>query len=178
MFKINLLPPQERKRLELTKFSFLLISFGIRLVIILIIFVIILITTYFSLLILVKSQDNSIEARQNDEKVQYQIEIEEKIKKVNQEANNIFIKQSEIIVWTPILEELSRINPNGLYLINFSYRSSSEQIDITGWAKDRDGLLKFEEMLKESSYFQEVESPLSNLIKQTDINFSFTVKPK
>ncbi len=177
MFKLNLLPPQEKKRLELTEFAFLLISFGCRLAIILIIFVVILITTYFSLFILVKAQDNLIEVRQNDEKTQHQMEIEGKIEKVNQEARRIFIKQSELIIWTPILERLSKITPSGVYLINFSYRASSEEINITGWANNRDKLLVFENLLKESPYFEDLNAPLSNLIKQTDINFSFTAKP-
>ncbi len=177
MFKLNLLPPEEIKRIELTKFAFLLISFGIRLGIILAIFVIILATTYFSLLILVKGQDNSIEARQNDEKIQYQMEVEGKIESINQEAKNILDKQDKLIVWTPIMENLSKVTPDGVYLINFSYRASNDQINITGWARNRDKLLSFENSLKDSMYFEDVDSPLSNLIKQSDINFSFTTKP-
>ena len=178
MIKLNLLPPEERKKIELLEFASLLIFFVFRLSIILIIFIAILITTYFSLNIFVKTQDNLIEIRQSDEKTQYQMEIEEKIENVNQEARRIFIKQNESIVWTPILEELSKITPDGVYLINFSYRASNEKIDITGWASNRDKLLVFENSLKESKYFDNINSPLSNLIKQADINFSFTVEPK
>ena len=176
MFGLNLLPSKDKKRLELIDFSYLLIFFGFRLVIIFIIFILILVATYFSLFILVNAQDDLIEARQSNEKTQLQIEIEEKIEQINKEARRVHIKQSELIVWTPILEKLSEITLQGIYLTNFSYLSTDNKINLTGFAEDRDSLLVFEDSLEEIPYFKEVIAPLSNLIKQTDINFNFTIK--
>ena len=72
--------------------------------------------------------------------------------------------------------KIEQITPRGLYLINFSYQASNNKVSLTGWAENRDKLLRFEKLLKETPYFGEVEAPLSNLIKQTDINFSFIIK--
>lgn len=176
MFKINLLPPQEKKKLELIKLSYFSVSLIARFVVVLAIFVLILISTYFSLRILINSQNNLIEIRQSDKKIQRQSEIEKKVQWLNQEAKKINLKQNDLIVWVPILEELSQITSAGIYLINFSYRTPIDQINLNGWASNRDKLLAFENSLKESPYFKEVKSPLTNLIKQTDINFSFTLK--
>lgn len=178
MSTINLLPLREKKRLELKELAFLLLAFGVRLSLILGVFTAILITTYFSLLILVKSQDGLIESRQNDERTQRLIEIENRVKSINEQAGKILAKQEGLIVWTPVLEDLSKITPSGVYLINFSYRASAEQIDITGWARSRGKLLVFEDNLKENQYFKTVKGPLSNLIKQSDINFNFKIDLK
>jgi len=177
MFKVNLLPPQEKKKLELAELSRLLIFSAVRLVIILAIFILVLVNTYFCLRILINTQNDLIEIRQSDERAQRQAEVEEKIQRLNQDARKIYLKQNDLVLWIPILEDLSKIIPSGIYLINFSYRTSAGQIDLNGWASNRDKLLAFENSLKESSYFKDLESPLTNLIKQTDINFSFTLKP-
>jgi len=177
MLKLNLLPPKDKRRLELIDFSYLLIFFSFRLAIIFIIFILILITTYFSLLILVNAQDDLIKVRQNNERTQLQMEIEGKIKQTNKEAKQVYVKQNELIVWTPILEKLSKITPQGIYLNNFSYLSINNKINLIGFAENRDRLLAFENSLKEIPYFKEVSAPLSNLIKQTNINFNFTLKP-
>jgi len=178
MFKLNLLPPQLKKELELTELGQWLASFGLRLATILIIFTLILVTTYFSIFILIKTQNDLIEERKGDQRIQHQAEIENKIEQVNEQARQIFIKQDQIITWIPLLEELSQVTPSGVYLINFSFRAIDNQINLTGWARDRDRLLRFEELLNESPYFDEINVPLTNLIKQTDINFNFTLKPK
>jgi len=177
MFKFNLLPPQEKKELELVKFCRLLIFLSFRLIAVLIIFILILATTYLFLSILVKAQSDLIELRQNNEKTKHQVEVEDNIRQINQGAKKVLVKQDESIIWTPILEKISEITPSGIYLIDFSYRASNDQINIVGWARNRDKLLTFENSLKQTPYFKEIESPLSNLIKQTDINFSFILKP-
>ncbi len=176
MIKLNLLPPQQKEELRLVEFNRLLVSFAFRFSIVLVIFILLLISSYFCLLIIIRAQNNLIEVRQNDEKAQYQAEVEQRIEQINQEVGKISVKQDKLIIWTPILERLSKITPRGLYLINFSYQASNNKVSLTGWAENRDKLLRFEKLLKETPYFGEVEAPLSNLIKQTDINFSFIIK--
>jgi Tfp pilus assembly protein PilN len=168
MIKLNLLPPKEKKELELAELNCLVASLTSRFLIILIIFALLLANTYFCLLILIKVQRDLIEVRQSDKEAQHQARVEEKIKQLNQEAEKIYTKQNQLIVWTPILEKLSKITPSGIYLINFSYQALKNQIKISGWAKNRDRLLTFESSLKEAPYFEEVESPLSNLINKAN----------
>ena len=105
------------------------------------------------------------------------LEIEEKIKQTNQIVKQVCLKQEEMILWTPILEKMAKLVPSGFYLTNFSYQTTNNQIALNGWANQRENLLDFQESLEEDSFFEEVEAPLSNLIKQKDIDFSFTLKP-
>jgi len=175
--KLNLLPPKEKEKLELDNLNQLIFFLAIRIAIFLLIFTLLLITTYYCLSILLKEQKRLIEINENDIKIQQLVKMEEKIKNVNQQLHKINLKQKELVVWTPALEELSKITPSGVYLINFSYRLSNNEINLSGWAESRDKLINFKDSLEESALFVNLESPLSNLIKQTDINFSFTLEP-
>jgi len=177
MIKINLLPPAEKKQLELASFIRLAVSFSIWILVFLIVFIIFLASTYGSLAIMLKDQNRLIEIRRADHKTQRLVEMEETIKKVNDQLVNIHLKQKELIVWTPVLEELSEITLNGIYLNNFVYQESLNRINITGLANNRDTLLFFQGQLEDSPYFIEIDAPLSNLIKQTNINFSFSFQP-
>ena len=177
MIRLNLLPPQEKKRLESIKLNHLISFLAVWLSVFLIIFVIFLLSTFFSLSILLQEQRKLIEVRQSDPKTQYLLEIEEKIKQTNQIVKQVQLKQAEVILWTPLLEEISEIVPAGIYLNYFSYRTAKDQITLSGWANYRENLLGFQKSLEESSFFEEIEAPLTNLIKQKDIDFNFTFKP-
>lgn len=150
---------------------------AIRIAVFLLVFILLLISTYYCLFILLKEQKRLIEINENDIKIQQLVKIEEKIENVNQQLAKINLKQNELVVWTPILEELAKITPSGVYLLNFSYRLSVNKINLSGWAENRDKLIRFKDLLEESSLFINLESPLSNLIKQNDINFNFTFEP-
>lgn len=177
MIKLNLLPPQEKREVELIDFNYLITSLGFWFLFFLMIFSLLLVSTYFSLFIFLKTQSLLIETKQNDEEIQNLIEIEENIKQANEQINKVHLKQKELIIWTPILEELSQIVPRGIYMTGFYYQTNTDQISISGWADRRETLLSFQKSLEESPCFIEVQSPLANLIKQDNINFSFNFLP-
>ena len=177
MFKLNLLPSKDKKDLELASLSRLIASLAVWFLIFSIIFTLLLVSTYFSLSILLEEQKKLMEIRQSDPKTQYMLEIEGKIKQANQIVKQVYLKQEEMILWTPILEKMTKIVPSGIYLTNFSYQAANNKITLNGWANWRENLLYFQESLEKNSFFKEVEAPLSNLIKQRDIDFSFTLKP-
>ena len=93
MLKLNLLPPQDKKDLELAKLGRLIASLAIWFLIFLIIFTLLLVSTYFSLSILLEEQRKLIEIRQSDPKAQEILEIEEKIKQTNQVVKQVHLKQ-------------------------------------------------------------------------------------
>lgn len=177
MLKLNLLPPSEKKELELLKLNRLLVSLAIWLLVFVIIFTLFLASTFFCLSILLREQKHLIEVRQSDPKMQSLLEIEEKVKQTNQTIKQVYLTQKDLIFWTPLLEEISKIIPSGIYLTNFSYQAINNQITLSGWADYRENLLGLQKSLEESSLFEEVKAPLANLVKQKDINFSFTFKP-
>ena len=174
---LNLLPSREVKKLEIRRFSELLGSFAIWILFFLIIFSLFLSSIIFYLSIILKSQNELIEIRENDEKTQYLTKIEDKTKELNKSLVKINLKQKEIILWAPIMEELSKITPSGVYLTNLSYQISLDKISLRGFAETREKFLYLQDKLDKSTCFNEIEAPLSNLIKQDNVDFVFYFKP-
>ncbi|TSC69436.1 MAG: hypothetical protein G01um101466_33 [Parcubacteria group bacterium Gr01-1014_66] len=52
------------------------------------------------------------------------------------------------------------------------------QMEFTGTATTRNDLLAFEEILRKSGMFQEILSPISNIIRERDIQFTLKGIPK
>jgi len=55
--------------------------------------------------------------------------------------------------------------------ISYEHRGETARIDLRGVAQTRDGLLSFVERLKKESEFDAVHSPVSNLVKDRNIEF-------
>ena len=176
MNNLNLLPPEEINKLEAKQFIGLLRNFSIWILFFLIIFIIFLSSIIFYFSIILKAQNELIEIRKNNERTQYLTEIEDKIKELNKNLIKIRLKQKEMIIWTPIIEELSEIIPTGIYLTDLSYQESLEKLSLRGIANTRENFLNFQDRLNKSSCFEEIEAPLSNLIKKNNVDFVFNIK--
>lgn len=101
-------------------------------------------------------------------------ELIEKIKKINIELIIIDEIQKDYLALSPILTSLAQITPNNTQINSFTFNKNVNHFLIRGWAEKRADLLKFENNLKNSDFFTEIESPLSNLLKQENINFEFS----
>ena len=76
-----------------------------------------------------------------------------------------------------IFDLLTALRP-GILITAFSVNKKAG-ISMTGNAATRSDLLLFEQYLRDSSRFQDITSPLTNIIQETNINFTFkgTLKP-
>lgn len=175
--KLNLLPPSEKKKLKLLKLAGLLVSIGSWFVFMTVIFTLLLLSVYFYLSIISDAQKDLMQQRRQNERTQALFDLEERISQTNKSIEQIHQKQKQMIIWTPVFEHLAEITPEGVHLNSFSYNQSGNRISLSGHADTRPKLLRFEEKLKESEYFKEVESPLSNIINKNDIDFNFEITP-
>ncbi len=175
MIKLNLLPPAEKKDLRISEFNRLIFSLAGWFLVILVIFSIFLAGAFLSLSILLKEQANLVAIRESEPQMQNLLKIEDKIKQTNQIIKQINSKQRQMVLWTPLLERLTKTVPAGLYLTNLSYQPSGNRIILNGWADQREDLLCFQRSLEENPFFAEVETPLANLVKEKNIDFSFTL---
>ncbi len=178
MLKINLLPPQEKKELEIANFNRLLFSLFAWILLSLVIFSLLLTSSYFYLSILLEEQGKLIEVRQQDRKIQRLAELEQGIEQTNQRLDKIVNLQGKLTLWSPILEQIAQITPSEVYLTNFVYQPSVNEINVNGWASARASLLLFQKNLEQSDSFASIDAPLANLIKQSNINFSFILHLK
>lgn len=172
MLTINLLSSKEKKDITFEKTNITIISSFIILLTILILLSIVLYTIQD---IQKNSSQNLIQQTDSIKKFLNQKnnkKIEEKIKEINYYLTSINKIEKEKTDFSKTLIEISEITPEKIRLFNIKLNKEEKKFEISGNASSRDGLLEFTERLNQSKYFKNIESPLSNLISPTNINFS------
>lgn len=110
--------------------------------------------------------------------------LEQQVSSLNQELSSLINQrieridqiQKKQIYWSQILEKLAQITPNGVRLE--SLETSDNQVQMSGYAQTRDLIVSFQQILQQESQFIEIDSPLSNFVKQKDLDFYFSFKIK
>jgi type II secretory pathway component PulL len=78
-----------------------------------------------------------------------------------------------------VIENLLAERGEGIRITSISWKKSDQEISlsISGKARDRQGLIKFEGDVRSSGHFTRVVLPVSNLAKDRDIDFSIRLTP-
>ena len=172
MITINLLSSKEKKDISFEKTNISLIGSFIMLFGILIILSIAL----YSIQDLQKENLNTLGQQTKSVKAFLDQEdnkkVEEKVEKINSYLATIKKIQENKTSFSKTLIQISEITPNGIRLYNIDLKKSEKTFEISGNANSRDNLLKMQDNLEKSDYFENIESPISNLISPSDINFS------
>lgn len=188
MIVLNLLPPIEKKALKLDYARRAVIFYGILILFLLGVFVIFLFPSYLTL----KLQLDSLEGQLNFEKVTVEsrqvLGLEERVGEINKNiaALSEFSKKSAAL--SPLLESLAKVLPSGAYFTEVSFQKSpavqpggpaeAGKITLRGFAKTRADVLAVKYNLETNEYLAEIESPVLNYLKESDINFVFFAKIK
>jgi len=211
MLNFNLLPSEGKQELEIEKMSFYINKFLRALFLLSIVFFVLLSTIYFSLDILVKSQNSLIERRKESILFKEFQSLEQEITETNSRINKIHNLQKNSIYFSPLVEEIAKIisSIKGIYLNSVEISPETESItleqppsqetqqpeqeeiqqpkviqkeylkvSIAGFAPEREQVLEIERYLKYSPYFEDVLSPVQNIISPTNINFIFDLRIK
>lgn len=178
MLTLNLLPPEEKEILRWERINRLIIFYGGIFFIILVIFVLLLFINLIFLNIQLKAIERLVIVEEKSASAQTIKELKEEIATFNQKLEILDQIQSKTKGYSIILEDLAKIIPSGVRLYSFSFDSKTKKIAIEGYAPERNQVISLKESLEKSSEFNSIESPISNLLKQKDINFrfSFTIR--
>lgn len=174
MIEINLLPDVQKKELQLREASYFIARSFI------IIFAVIIFSSFLLLAInqLMKSNLNSIERQIETYEKYFQSaknkEIESNINEINKMIRSIAQVQKNRTNWSETLIELSQIVPPEIQFNEIKINKLEKKIEISGKAKTRDQLLKFQDALENSDFFENVTSPISNIVSPENINFNLT----
>lgn len=171
MLTTNLLPQSEQKEIRFEEIRRVILFFAVGLTIIIGIGIVLLIPSY--LLIFVEQQEldrlfateKNASDRLSIDKTTADIQI----------ANRVFMSlrnsgtdsSQAAFIFDTIFKKTGTV----LSIQRLSVQSSRE-VEIRGFASTRGDLLAFEESLRRSDIFHSIVSPLSNIIKETDITFS------
>lgn len=177
MIELNLLPPEEKKSLRLSQAQRWVVFYGSAILSSLLIFIILLAVIWFSLFIQITSLSASLDMAKQSQQGQDLGEQQNLIKDLNAKIQRVSQFEKNRKSYSTVLFALAKMMPAGTRLDRLTL-DEDNKMAIFGYATTREAVLNLKNSLEKSAVFTEVESPLSNLIKQTDINFSFTMTVK
>ncbi len=174
MITLNLLPPEEKQKIESAQAQRkILVSGGAGLILVLI-FLAFLSSIWLFLAIQQNSADliyKNIQAGPQSEAFK---KIEDKVSQINERLSYSEKLENNSRHYSSVLEKLTELASQDIKFISFSV--SQNKISLSGFAASRESLLAFKDSLSRSPYFDKVDMPL--VLKQSDINFSVSFEIK
>lgn len=171
---INLLPQEERKKVYSDLFAKQINTFGILISLIFFGSAVFILNTYVFLKIQSKELSSSLSLEEIKSETQEARILEEEIKNINSWLLSYEKFKTEKV---PVLELFSKIEdtiPIGINLNTFVFDVSANKIILTGISDSRDDVIEMEKRIKDSEYFKNLESPLSNFLDKSGSKFTFT----
>jgi hypothetical protein len=169
----NLLPKEYQKRTNQEKMTRFFLLFYFYAAIVFASGAVLLLPAYFSLtfqeediLRQINLTKKSVEARRVEE-------AEQSIRDVNKKLEVLAAHRSSPI--SSYLAALSEKTLAGVTLSSIIYSKEKQTMEIHGKALERPYFLKFLENLKQEEKFKSIDSPISNLLKERDLDFVVTI---
>ncbi len=175
MLELNLLPPPEKELLKLDQAQRWLVFYGGAVLFLVLGLTVLLMLVWSFILIQLKTYTQTIkstEASFQGQSVEHQKSL---IADFNQNLATIDQIQKNHRYYSPVLIEIANLMPAGARLEGLSLDETG-QVTLSGWSARRTDVLLLKQALEKSTLFTKVDSPLSNLTKQTDISFSFKLE--
>ncbi len=104
----------------------------------------------------------------------HKVAISDRVRLLNESALAVSKIQEKYLPMSRILIEFSKIVPAGNQVYTFEVNSENKTVKIRGFSTTRENVIAFENALKNSSFFTNIKSPLTNLLNPRNIDFEFT----
>ncbi len=176
MINLNILPPEEKNAIASQKLRRQIVILNSYALISILTFLVLLSSIWLFLLVQLKSIEKIFAEAQTSPQGKAFEEFKKEIGRINQSFQYFDQLRDQRVIHSVCFERLIQILPSGVRFNSVSV--SQDQVALEGYAATRESLMLFKDSLEKSQYFEEVESPLSNFLKQRDINFSFRFKIK
>ncbi|TSC72956.1 MAG: hypothetical protein G01um101470_233 [Parcubacteria group bacterium Gr01-1014_70] len=175
---LNLLPPENRKRIGYMRLSRFFLLFHSYIAFFFLIGIVLLLPTYFFLVFEHKGTSELVHTQSKTAESTEAREIEQRIEQTNIVLNRFesgFSPQPASLVRH--IENIIALAPAGIQLTSLSYDKKAMRIQLQGQAAARNDLLQFISALRNQASFHNLESPVENILKGSDVSFviSFTI---
>lgn len=172
---LNLLPPEDVRRLGHEKLTrFLILVFGV-LAAILLTGGILMLPTYFLLTFQEEDVLRQIDIAQKSIATRRTNEAENTIRAINAKLITLDAANVQRSLASSLMAAVAKDTGSGISLDRFSFSRDSRKIELTGEAPTRELFLNFLNRLHGDTHFASVESPVANLLKDTDLSFILTL---
>ena len=180
MIRINLLPEKYKKGYKIEKTRRFFVFLFLSLYFVIFVFTILLFGSYYFLKTESDFWSENLELKKSDENIKSILELEKDIKKTNKKINFVYKINSNKIVVSDLIENISSLISDGVYLKSLSLNANTGDVNLSGFANTRDNILTLEDRLKNSNWVDKSSfvSPKSNILKKKNIDFTFSFKLK
>lgn len=100
----------------------------------------------------------------------------DQIEQINAKIDEAESIQGKYVAWSQVLFEITELIPPGNYVSELVVNSPNQTFSISGFSNTRDDLLRLEKNLLSAELVTELNSPVSNLLKPKEIQFTFSGK--
>jgi hypothetical protein len=176
---INLIPIEEKRKNKRESYSRILVVFFITLMFLVIILIIIILPTYFVSYEKKISTNKKLEIQKSDKTLEVNDESLLTIKALNSRLSLLEkARQNDFLFSQKILDKILSKKIPGIKIDRIFYENNSlkeKKISINGIAKNREILILFRKAFEEDVSFKNVDLPISNFVKGSDIDFSLNL---
>lgn len=169
MIKLNLISPVQQNILKKQSLYYSIENLFGLLIIFLIIIVLILVPINQILTDLEYQVQNKEQLNQSTYN-----ELNSEIKEFNETVITLDKLYTLDYDWLSFMKNLSDLVPNNVNIIELSCSIKDHSFNIIGFAKTRDDYLEFKDNLSNSENYNNLETPLSDILKRNEV--SFTIK--
>lgn len=174
MISLNLLSPEKKKKLKEKEIFYLLKNVAFLVAIFLFFNAGILLATKFyledKLRTITQDVDQATAVLPNAQGAPINTTIQE----INGKIDYLTTIQQDYIKWSAYLADLTALIPQNIKLSGIRLNKENNEIEITGRAVSRNDFLSLKSNLDGSKILNDIISPISNLIKKENVDFTIT----
>ena len=181
---INLIPNQEKKKMVIDFYYRLVVLFLWTLCVCILVAIIALMPAYFFSNSKYNIASKKLEVQKSESAPIFDEGTAVIVKDINDKLNLIEnLQKSKFIVSEKVINTIFSKKTSGIKITQISYDSSlsgglpAKKINVTGTASSREVLLAFRQALEKDSSFKNVNLPVSNFVKGSNIQFYLSVTP-
>ena len=101
--------------------------------------------------------------------------LKTKIKSVNDVVSDFITLTAASPKWSHFLKAFSILPPVGVSILSVTVDNKSKQVQLNGYSPSRDLVIEmYNNLNNDKTHFSNVDYPLENVVKETDINFHFS----
>lgn len=168
---INLLPPAKKKDLQ----NSMVLAYAQTMIFVFFLTTILVSGTLFSLRIVLQQEHDYLTDQITIAKSSESTDVMTNIREINTYLLATDALQKRYIPWAKVISNIGPLVPPNARLNRFR-TDAANHIFLSGIAATREENLMLQKALQQQPYLSDVQSPLSNILKRTNVEFSYEMR--
>ncbi|OHA01747.1 MAG: hypothetical protein A3C11_00105 [Candidatus Sungbacteria bacterium RIFCSPHIGHO2_02_FULL_49_12] len=175
MLDLNVLPPAEKRNFKYERARRVLVRFGVRFFFVAVVFTILLLPSYFLTVFQEQSVLSASANLSKDPRILHVADIERQIDSSNKAIKKLKGYLTRSLSIASVAEELAATTTAGVKINSITIDTLTKKVGIYGFAPRRQDLLLTIAHYRALSFVSSVDSPITNLVHDTNIKFNLSI---